>query len=309
MEVLHNNDMRIKDKTIVHHVYMIYEMVSSSELSYVYIGRHTETEEDFIIKEFFPKELVLRDLDDKTVLCRYSSFKTKFNQLMESFLNEAHILQQLSDPNIVKYIEHFEENGTAYLVMEYCKGITLDSYIKQEKTILEPHFFKKTLFPLLETLEYIHHQGVIHRDIKPGNIIILEDGQPKLLDFGSATEYEKNAGHLIFTTAGFSPIEFYSSRAQLGIYSDIYSLAATLYYCLSGTAPLDVSTRLIEDKIKPIRRYNKGITPWFARMIMKSLSVDYKKRYSSLKNMKTMIKIESIFLNIKGRWWLRRREA
>ena len=275
---------------------MIKEMISSSELSFIYIGEHQEKNKDVIVKEFYPKTLAVRDLDNIKVLCRYSTFKKKFYALKHAFLQEAQILKQLNHPNIVKYMEHFEENGTVYLVMEYCKGETLDIYINKQSSVLTPAFFKKTLLPFVETIRFIHEQGIIHRDIKPQNMIIDDDGYPKIIDFGSAMQMETNRNQRIFTTEGYSPLEFYSDQSTQGIYSDLYSIAATLYDVLSGKAPLSAPKRVIDDRIEPIKIYNKGITPWFSNIIMKCLAVNAKNRPSSLHWLIYMMKVEWLFL-------------
>lgn len=295
---LATRDICLKKNTLLKNTYRIKNVISCSELSIVYTGRHAESGDIQIIKEYFPKALVLRDLDDKTVLCRLPSSKGKYYELMESFFNEATIIKELCHKNIVRYIDHFEENGTGYIVMEYYPGKTLDRYI-EEKEVSMTAFFNKTLLPLMDALDFIHKKGIIHRDIKPENILISTDGQPILIDFGSAIYYKNDPKHKIFTTPGFSPLEFYSEKSKLGRYSDIYSLAATLYYYLSGRAPLDVSERLIEDRIKNVRHYNRDVTPLLSSVIMWGLSVNYKKRCYSLKLFKIAFYLEHLLRRIK----------
>ncbi len=296
------SDICLKKNTLLKNTYRIKKVISCSELSIVYFGRHVESGDIQIIKEYFPKALVLRDLDDKTVLCRLPSSKEKYYELMEAFFNEATIIKELCHKNIVGYIDHFEENGTGYIVMEYCRGKTLNRYIKEEKTVSMVAFFHKTLFSLMDALDFIHKKGIIHRDIKPENILISKEGQPILLDFGSAVYYKNHTRHKIFTTPGFSPLEFYSEKSKLGIYSDIYSLAATFYYYLTGRVPLDVSERLIEDRIENVRHYNREVTPLLSSVIMWGLSVNYKRRCSSLKLFKIAFYLEYLLLKIKKLW-------
>ncbi|MBC2632216.1 protein kinase, partial [Salmonella enterica subsp. enterica serovar Enteritidis] len=137
-------------------------------------------------------------------------------------------------------------------------------------------FLVERLVPVIRALEYIHSLGYIHRDVRPSNILIGEDGQTKLLDFGSAVRYQERT-HTILTTAGYSPIEFYSGRSVQGPVSDIYSLAATLYFCCQGKAPIDVPKRLFHDTLEPLRDMNK-VSPILTRVIHWGLAVSAQKR-------------------------------
>lgn len=301
------DDVCLGEGTIIKNTYKIKKVIHRSELSIVYIGHHIKSKEIQIIKEYFPKALALRDLDNKSMLCRLPSSKGKYYELMEAFFNEAVIIRGLHHKNIVEYLDHFEENGTGYIVMKYYKGKTLDTYIREEKEISMSYLFKNIILPLLHTLQFIHKQGIIHRDIKPGNILINEDGSPVFLDFGSAIYYKNQSNHKIFTSSGFSPLEFYSEKAKQGRYSDIYSFAATLYYCLSRRVPLDVSERLIEDRIENIKQYNKNITSLLSRMIMWGLSINSRERCHSLKLFKAVFYVE--YLRLKSiEIWMEKRE-
>lgn len=137
---IQENDIFLQVGTVLYGSYRIEELTSSSELSHVYLCSHLEKVEHYIIKEFFPRSLAIRDLDNKTMLCRRPSMKAMFEQMKESFAKEAFILKDLSHPHIVQYIDYFQENGTSYLVMQYCQGLTLDQFIKDD---LNSDFYKK----------------------------------------------------------------------------------------------------------------------------------------------------------------------
>ncbi|WP_019419351.1 serine/threonine protein kinase [Paenibacillus sp. OSY-SE] len=290
-------DICLNRNVVLHHTYKVKKTVSRSELAMIYTGRHVESGQAVIIKESYPKQLALRDLDKRTVLCRTPSAKRQYDELREAFLMETKVLQQLSHPNIVHYLDHFEENGTHYIVTEYCKGVSLDRYIEEGQLTSMADFLHRTMLPLIDALEYVHAQGIIHRDIKPANVIIGEDGQPMLLDFGSAVYYERT-GHRIFTSAGYSPLEFYSEKSRQGVVSDVYSFAATLYFCLCGRAPNDVTRRLFDDSIDPVRSWNRSVSPLMSHVIRRGLAVNPDKRHSSMKRLKAALHTERLLRTV-----------
>lgn len=279
--------------------YKISRKIAIGELSIVYLGYDIEKQRQCVIKEFFPKKLVLRDLDGKTVLCKYASLKEKYDQKRAGFLNEAALLKRIRHENIVGYLDDFIENNTGYIITEYCKGKTLDKYIEAETAIAIGGFLGNIFLPLLSAIKSIHKKGVIHRDIKPSNIIVTSQNKPVIIDFGSAIHFKEKGIKDIFVTPGFSPLELYSKTAKQGRYSDIYSLAATLYYYLCGKAPKTASERIIEDDVEDIRTFNRFISGMLSKVIMKNLALDYKKRFSSLNGLQIYICLECLILKIK----------
>jgi serine/threonine protein kinase len=271
--------------------YEIKEQISIGEFSIVYSGYDKKEKQKCIIKEFYPSGKVLRDMDAKTVVYKKPTFKDKFYKQMEYFLNEGYILKKYKHKNIVEYIDHFKENDTGYIVLKHYKGETLDKYLK-ENGVNYIDILKNIFIPIIDAINFIHKKGIIHRDIKPSNILIDESNQPIIIDFGSAVNYKKDKIKRIFYTPAYSPIEFYSEKSKQGRYSDLYSIAATLYYCLSGKPPENVPRRIIEDEIDDIRLFNKDISELFSKAIMKNLSLNYKDRFSSVNMFKMFIYIE-----------------
>ena len=279
---------------VLNDTYKIKEVIATSKLSFVYIAENIDEGNQLIIKEFFPNDIALRDLDNKTVVNRLPSTKQKFEDLKGIFLNEACILQQINHHNIVKYIDHFEENESIYIIMEYYEGKLLDQYLEDDPINNRARLYTGVFLPLIDAISYLHKKGILHRDIKPNNIMIDSEGNPYLLDFGSAIYYKTAEDYQIFTSSGYSPLEQYSNISEQGVYTDIYSLAATFYFSLTNVIPPDVSQRLIEDKIGDVRTYNKNVSILLSKTIMWGMTVQAKKRCSSLKYMKLVITIENI---------------
>ncbi|MEC1180039.1 serine/threonine-protein kinase [Metasolibacillus meyeri] len=275
---------------ILKEVYIIKKMVKNSFLSVVYIAENRITKKLYIIKEFYPSEIAIRDTDNRIVLSRLPSNKVKFNQLKELFLQEANILQNLNCQYTAKYIEHFEENGTVYIVMQYFEGKPLDQYVIENAN----YTYVPIFLALIDILNEVHRKGIIHRDIKPSNILIANDGTPCLIDFGSAIDYRVTKNAPILTSKNYSPVELYSSKSNQGIRTDIYSLSATLYYVITKNPPNDISERLVEDRLLDIRSYNSNITYLLSRMIMWALALQQEKRCFSLKFMKIALLFEKL---------------
>lgn len=295
------DEVSLQKGTILKSRYEIKRAISVSDLSIVYRGFDYLNGEECIIKEHYLKGKVLRDMDGKTVVFKMPSFKEQYDEGVNVFLNEGILLKRLKHKNLVECIDYFIENDTGYIVLKYYEGKTLDEYIKENGFFLISEQFKKIFIPIVNAVGYIHKKGIIHRDIKPKNVIINKECDPVIIDFGSACSFKKKQKKKIFYTPGYSPLEFYSEKSKQGKYSDIYSLAATLYFYLCGKPPEKVTDRVIEDKIESIGKYNKDISNFFSKVLMRNLSVDHKKRFSSLGIFKIIMWIEYINLRMKDK--------
>lgn len=293
------DEISLRSGVIIKSRYEIKKTIWVSDLSIVYLGFDYFAGMECIIKEYYPKGKVIRETDGRTVVFKMPTFKDKYYEGINQFLNEGVLLKKLKHRNIAKCIDYFEDNDTAYIVMKYYEGKTLDEYMKEKKEFLLSEELKNIFIPIVNALKYIHKKGVLHRDIKPKNVIINQEYGPVIIDFGAACNYKSKQKKKISYSPGYSPLEFYSDKSKQGKYSDIYSFSAMLYYYLTGKIPYKVTDRLFDDKLEDISNYNRDISEFFSKNIMKNLSVDYRKRLKSMLIFKLIIYIE--IFNLKKR--------
>ncbi len=194
----------------------------------------------FALKEYLPAKLVLRQIDGE-VLTIDDDSSPLFAEGLKAFLNEARMVAALDHPNIVKVLRYFEANGTAYYLMPYYEGQGLHHLLESEGNMNRDQA-RALMLPLMEALEHLHKNGVIHQDIKPANIYVTDKGDPILLDFGAAAAAGTKLG-----SEGYAAPEQFSGGpdedSNIGFWTDIYGLAATLYRSVSGRIPVSAALR------------------------------------------------------------------
>jgi serine/threonine protein kinase len=215
-----------------------------------YLATDTMLNRKVAIKEYFPREFAHRD---GTLIVKAAGNKEdreNFFWGLTRFLEEARVLALFDHPNIVPVRRFFEANGTAYLVMDYCDGIPLDTLISRDGSLTKDQVFK-ILYPILDGLERVHKANFLHRDIKPANIFIKADGAPVLLDFGAARQEMLSHSRSVtsMATPGYAAFEQYSTHGKQGPWTDIYGLGATLYRAITGEKPQDAPDRILEDRL------------------------------------------------------------
>ena len=218
-----------------------------------YLGWNVALDIPVAIKEYLPADLATRE-HDLSVVPQSSQAASDFAWGLDRFLDEARILARFQHVNIVRVHHFFEAHRTAYIVMEYAEGETLSQVLKSRGTLDEAEL-KAILYPILDGLEVVHGADFLHRDIKPGNIIIRdEDNSPVLLDFGAARQAigARSRSVTSIITPGYAPIEQYSTQGDQGPWTDIYALGAVCYRALTGKAPADATERVIRDPVIPV---------------------------------------------------------
>ena len=265
--------------------YTIEKVLGQGGFGITYLGMDELHKKKVAIKEFFPQGIVTRNIEyEDTVTVTLVGEKENYDKGKERFLKEAQTMAMFSkDKGIVKALDFFEINNTAYIVMEYLEGVTLKQYLRENERI-DAEDLVELLVPLIEALDEIHSQGLIHRDISPDNIMVLPDGRIKLMDFGAARDYtefgEKSLS--IVLKPGYAPPEQYQTHGVQGPWTDIYALCATMYKCITGENPPDAIDRLVDDHLKKISAFGIPVLPQIEEAIIKGMSVAAKDRYQNV---------------------------
>ena len=228
------------------------------------------------VKEYLPRDYAGRDSDHASVMAHSREDASLFRFGLEQFLQEARTLARFDHPNVVRTRSFFEQNGTAYLVMDYLQGVNLSEYLASKGGRLNEQQAGEIMLPILDGLQEVHAKGFLHRDIKPQNIYVTSTGRPILLDFGAARQAmgERSRSLSVVLTPGFSPYEQYHRRGEQGPWTDIYALAATYYYLLTGHAPPDAPERVASDELIPLRQLAPTVSTGLESAIMQSLSLE-----------------------------------
>lgn len=269
--------------TVLAGQYVIEKVLGQGGFGITYKASNHKTGEKVAVKEFFPDSLAYRE---STQVISYPGERDEnFQYGKESFLQEAQTLAQfIGNKNIVHIHSYFEENGTAYFVMDYIEGTSFDEYLRQNDGKISVIETEKILIPIMDALEAVHAKGIVHRDVTPDNIYICSDGTVKLLDFGAARYSlgDKSKSLDIILKHGFAPKEQYTRHGRQGPYTDIYSLAATFYFAITGRRPPDSIDRLDEDDLIPPSSLGIDITDYQEKALYMALEVQPQDRFSSM---------------------------
>lgn len=241
------------------------------------------------IKEFLPRNSATRAADGVSIAVYAPPADEQFAYGLERFLEEARALARFDQhPGIVNVKTFFRANGTGYCVMDYVEGLTLKQYLAKQpegRVSFEQAF--RLLLPVMEALRVVHKAGLLHRDVTPDNIYLSRSGRVKLLDFGAARFAlgERSQSLSVILKPGYAPEEQYRTRGQQGPWTDIYSLAATLYRAITGQVPPDALDRLEEDSLVPPSQLGVAITPEQEAVLLKALAVRASDRFQDIESL------------------------
>ena len=272
-------------RTILKGQYLVGCALGEGGFGITYIGWDLFLHMPVAIKEYFPSGVVIRDQGQHTVNVFAGKDEQSFLLGRDRFFREAQKVARFdNNPGVVSVKNCFLENGTAYIIMEYISGINLGTYAAQRGGKLG---FQETLQLLktpIQTLEELHRYSTYHRDISPENLMLSKTGTVKLIDFGSARESDsEKKTRVLMVRSGYSPVEMYSSTGKDGPYSDVYSMAATIYKLITGVTPPAATERLNADSlVRPTMLGVKEISQEQEAALMKGMAVQLNDRYQTM---------------------------
>ena len=271
--------------SLVKQRYRVGRVLGEGGFGITYVGMDTVLNLKVAVKEFYMAGYVNRNNEaSRTVFATLGEHRDLFNRNKEKFLNEARVLARFyEEPGIVGVRDFCEENGTAYIIMDFLDGMDLKAYLKRNGR-LAPADAVALLMPVMRSLQRVHADGIIHRDISPDNIMVLPDGRTKLLDFGAAREVSETdiKSLSVILKPGYAPEEQYRSKGHQGPWTDVYALAATLYRCIVGVAPDDAMERMYRDQLPAPAQTAAACPIAISNVIMKGLAVRQPDRYQDI---------------------------
>jgi serine/threonine protein kinase len=231
--------------------YTIERQLSLGGFSIVYLAHDPEGSQ-VAIKEYLPNSLALRAKGDVRPIITEEHLGA-FRYGMKCFFEEGRALARLSHPNVIRVLNFFRANETVYMVMEYERGRTLQEFIHKHQGHVSERFIRGVFTRMLNGLREVHSHKLLHLDLKPSNIYLRGDNSPVLIDFGAARQTLASDQPMLkpMYTPGFASPEHYGNRKELGPWSDIYSVGASMYACLAGSAPQPADERLKKDTLTP----------------------------------------------------------
>lgn len=270
--------------TVLAERYMLGKVLGHGGFGITYIAWDKKLSRTVAIKEFFPNALSTRSEGETQVSCYDDKASRFFRDGVKKMLDEGTRLSKFTDnENIVNVYDCFEENNTAYIVMEYLDGEDLKKYIEEKGGKLSPEEAVEKILPVLNALEDMHKEKLIHRDISPDNIFLCKNGKIKLLDFGSArlAIEDSDKSLSVMVKRGYAPKEQYMSRSKQGPWTDVYAVCATLYKMITGVLPTE-STERDEEPLKKLSEFGITGCSELEKVIFKGLEVEYKNRIQSI---------------------------
>lgn len=288
-ELYYANPRCLKPGTLLNNRFYVGIVLGEGGFGVTYIGWDTILDMTVAIKEYFPANVASRYCtasltNDINIFGGRSEQEYKLG--LERYIREARTLSKFHDLHgIVDIRDFFHENNTAYLVMEYLKGPTLEEHIKQYGR-MKPEYVFQIMKPVMRSLEKIHQAGMVHRDISPDNIM-LSDGCIKLIDFGAArlANNDNNKSLTVVLKRGFAPEEQYRSNGKQGPWTDVYAICATIYYMLTGKKPPESIERTYEDTLQSFDELEIPVDKEKSDALMKGLAPIYQNRYQSIRDL------------------------
>jgi serine/threonine protein kinase len=262
----------------------------------VYLAFDHSLQRTVAIKEYMPNALARRG-PDKSVAVRLQREKVTFDAGLRSFINEARMLAQFDHPALIKVYRFWEENHTGYMAMRYYEGQTIKGLVRNNPELVTEAWLKGMLKPVLEALDALYRVQVLHRDISPDNIMIQNNGEAVLLDFGAARQIIGDMNHAVtvILKPGYAPVEQYANEAAMpqGPWTDIYSLCAVVYFAIAKIPPPTSVARMVRDPIELLESVGyEGYSREFLAAIDQGLALKPEDRPQSIDQFRQMLGLE-----------------
>ena len=277
-------------ETILHGHYYIGGILGSGGFGITYMALDLRTMCKVAIKEYYVKAFIKRRnlfQHDWTIVPNDDEGGKRFQNGVKLFLEEGRKIELFNYmPNIVSVRSYFRENQTAYLVMEFIEGITLQEYLKQNGMVLTVGKTMEFMKPVIHSLITMHEKQIVHRDISPDNIMIDRQGRSVLIDFGAASKYDnrQDIGYSVIKK-GYAPPEQYSEYGNQGPWTDVYGVCATIYRMITGKLPQDSQLRMKQNELVLPSTLGVSISPKQEMALMRGLELSIAERYSTLQQL------------------------
>ena len=279
-------------RTVLNGRYLLGKVLGHGGFGITYLAWDMRLNVKLAIKEYMPHDFASRTAGEREVQAYSGTVHEQFGYGLQKFLEEARILAQFNNhPGIVSVLDFFEENGTAYLVMSYIEGVTLEAYLKKRGGSIPFEDALKIMTPVMDALREVHGAGLLHRDVSPDNIYITLSRHVKLLDFGAArhTTGEQSRSLTVILKPGYAPPEQYYGRGRQGPWTDIYATAATIYRAVTGRTPPESMERMNGDDIKTPSKHGVSLPHAAEAALMRALSLKPEERYMTMREFQDAI--------------------
>ena len=288
--------------TLLQNRYVVGEVLGFGGFGITYKAYDTKLERIIAIKEYYPSGLVYRTPGTKSVVVFKGKRYKDYANGLTRFLDEArNATKFINNPNIIDIMEFFEENGTAYFVMELLVGLPLDKFLAQCGGRLDTNAVIAIITSVGMALQDIHKEGYIHRDIAPDNIYICDNGKVKLFDFGAARfSAEEDRNLTVVLKPGYAPVEQYETINKQGPWTDVYALGATMYRMITGVKPDESTNRKMSDTVEAPCAIVPEISQNLSNAIMRAMAIEKHLRYQNVKDFIDAIKSEKKVVSIES---------
>ncbi len=265
--------------------YLIGRVLGHGGFGITYLGWDLNLERKVAVKEYLPGGVAVRTRHATEVMPSSGDLRKDFEYGLDRYLDEARTVARFqAHPAIVSVLNFFRANGTAYLIMEYLEGATLERYLETNSNRTTIDTVLTVMVPVMEALQTVHQQGILHRDVSPDNIYITRKWQVKVLDFGAARYAlgQKSRNLSVILKEGYAPVEQYHSKGNQGPWTDVYACAATMYRALTGVIPPGSLDRMSKDEMQPPGQLGAELSEVQEKAILKALAIHPEKRFHTM---------------------------